>query len=356
MKTYEIEAFVKSFLIFFILLEVFLVINFWDDYEVKKKELEEKIHIEMKLCAFTVQCKGFTTDFVDKEEDREENILYRDGDFYAYFSVPTAEKYLMKVTYPKKSYPPKLEEIEDKLFQKFWLYSLFLALISFLFSIYALLPLHRALRLNEEFVKDILHDFNTPISSMLINLKIFKREIGDNPKIQRLENNIQSILSLQDNLHVFLKGIPTQNENFSLKGLIEAKVTYFNVLYPDIEYTLSMDDVMLNTNKDAFKRIIDNLLSNAGKYNVSHGKVNIVLNDTSLSINDTGKGIKNATKVFDRYYKEQDRGIGIGLHIVKKLCDELLIAIRIESKEKVGTKVELNLSYLIENVRNPVSV
>ena len=331
---------------FFILLELFLGINFWDDYDVKKSEIKEKIHIEMKLCAFTVECEGLSTDFVDKAKDREENILYQDGDFYAYFKLPSAEKYLMKITYPKERYEPLVVKLEDHLFQKFWFYSFFAALISFLFSIYALFPLHRALRLNEEFVKDILHDFNTPISSMLINLKIFKREIGDNPKITRLENNIQSILSLQDNLHVFLKGIPTQTEEFSLKALIEDRVSYFNVLYPDIDYTLSMDNLGLHTNKDAFKRILDNLLSNAGKYNISHGKVMILLNNKSLHIEDTGKGIKNASKVFNRYYKEQDRGIGIGLHIVKKLCDELLIAIHLESEEKVGTKVTLNLSYI----------
>jgi K+-sensing histidine kinase KdpD len=51
--------------------------------------------------------------------------------------------------------------------------------------------------------------------------------------------------------------------------------------------------------------------------------------------------------VFDRYYKEQDRGIGIGLHIVKKLCDELRVPIKIKSKENQGTAIILNLSKII---------
>ncbi len=139
------------------------------------------------------------------------------------------------------------------------------------------MPLQRALRLNEEFVKDILHDFNTPISSMLINLKIFKREIGENQKIKRLENNIQSILSLQDNLRIFLKGVPTQAELFSLKALLQNRVHYFDVLYPDVNYKILIDQIMLNTNKDAFTRILDNLLSNAGKYNIANGDVNYCL-------------------------------------------------------------------------------
>jgi signal transduction histidine kinase len=347
LKTYEIESLVKSFLIFLILLEVLLAINFWNEYQIKKAEIDEKIHTKMKLCAYTTECKEFKTDFVTKNAEKEVNILYKDGDFYGYFKVPTVKNFLMKIKYPRKSFLLKLEKLENKILKKLFFYSVLAALVSLLFSIYALLPLRNALKMNEEFVKDILHDFNTPISSMLINLKIFKREIGANPKIQRLENNIQSILSLQDNLQVFLKGVPTQSEDFSLKKMIESQVNYFDVLYPDVSYKVYIDDTHLNTNKDAFKRVMDNLLSNAGKYNVANGEVAISLKKNELLIADTGKGIKHPSKVFGRYYKEQDRGIGIGLHIVKKLCDELKINIEIESKEDKGTKITLNLSHLV---------
>ncbi|MDM5263155.1 HAMP domain-containing sensor histidine kinase [Sulfurovum sp. XTW-4] len=347
MKRYERESFLKSFLIFLILLEVLLAINFWNEYQIKKVEIEDKIHIEMKLCAFSLQCAGLTTDFVDKDENKEENILYQDGGFYSYFKVPTSEKYLMKVMYSQENYLQRVGKLANKLYGKFLFYSVFAAFVSLLFSFYALMPLQRALRINEEFVKDILHDFNTPLSSMLINLKLFKREIGDNQKIQRLENNIQSILSLQDNLRIFLKGVPAQSERFSLKELVQDRVHYFEVLYPDVNYKIAIDKTTLETNKDAFTRILDNLLSNAGKYNSVNGDVDIVLLGSSLTIQDTGKGIKHPSRVFDRYYKEQDRGIGIGLHIVKKLCDELTIPIKIQSKKNKGTKIELNLYNVI---------
>jgi len=248
LKTYELESFLKSFLIFWILFEVLLTINFWNEYQVKKEEIEDKIHVEMKLCAYTMECKNLTTDFIDKEEEKEENILYKDGNFYAYFKVPTADKYLMKITYERVLFLSRVGKLENKLLKRFLFYSVLAVLISLLFSVYALFPLRRALRINEEFVKDILHDFNTPISSMLINLKLFKKEIGDNPKIQRLENNIQSILSLQDNLRIFLKGVPAQSESFLLKELVVDRVNYFKVLYPDINYQISIDKIFLKTN------------------------------------------------------------------------------------------------------------
>ena len=328
-------------------MEVLLAINFWHELQERKAGIEEKIQVEMQLCAYTLRCEGLKTDFVEKAEDKEENILYKEGDFYSYFKVPTADKYLMKVVYPEANYLSKVEKRKKRTYRKFWFSSLLAALVSFLFAYYALMPLRKALHLNEEFVKDILHDFNTPISSMRINLKLFKREIGENQKIQRLENNIETILSLQNNLQIFLKGIPTQSESFSLKELAEDRVHYFKILYPDIVYSISLGKTVLVTNKDAFTRILDNLLSNAGKYNIANGQVFITLKDSYLSISDTGKGIKNPSKVFDRYYKEQDRGIGIGLHIVKKLCDELRVPIKIKSKENQGTAIILNLSKII---------
>jgi len=325
------------------------MINFWNEYQNKKLEIEEKIHIEMTLCAFTTECDGFIVDFVDKKSDTEENILYKDSSFYAYYNVPTVDNYLMKVEYHYNNYLKRLKKLEYKIYKKLFFYSILSSLVSFLFSMYTLFPLHQALRLNEEFVKDILHDFNTPIASMVINLKIMKREIGNNTKIKRLENNIQSILSLQDNLHIFLKNIPTQSETFSLNSIILERIEHFKTTYPDIKYKKNISSEILKTNKNAFIRIIDNLLSNAGKYNIKDGYVDIECIESILTITDSGKGIKNTKKIFQRYYKEQERGIGLGLHIVKKLCDELGIAIKVSSVEGKGTIVSINLMEIVES-------
>lgn len=347
MKSYEIESFLKSFIIFFLLLEILLGLNFWHEYDGKKLHMEEKIRTEMKLCAFTVQCDGLQTDFVDKGKNKEENILYKDGDFYSYFSVPTVEKYLMKVTYPKERYLARIKAFQIHLEKEFLLYSLFAALVSLLFSVFSLRPLHRALRLNEEFVKDILHDFNTPLSSMTINLKLLKREVGKNVKIERLENNIESILALQNNLQTFLRGTQTQVDEFDMRPLIHRRILYFELLYPDVSYHVDVTPFRIRANRDAFVRIMDNLLSNAGKYNKKEGKVYVILQGTQLVVKDTGKGIAEPSKVFKRYYKEQDRGIGLGMHIVKKLCDEMHIGIKIRSDKGKGTQVILDIARLM---------
>lgn len=347
MKKYEIESLLKTFIIFFTLLEILLAINFYQEYQRELKQVENKISLEMKLCAYSLQCEGLFSDFVNNSSNIEINRLYQSDNFYSYYKVPSSKKYLIKITYPMKRYNTLIKDVEYDVIKRFILYTIISIIITLLFAFYALLPIRQAIQLNEEFVKDILHDFNTPISSMKINFKMLKKEIGNNTKIERIETNIETILRLQNNLQIFLKGLKNQADRFDLQHLVKDRILYFQALYSDIDYSFDIDSTIIITNKDAFIRILDNLLSNAGKYNKTDGSVKVYMKNSKLIIEDTGKGIKNPSLIFKRYYKEQDRGIGIGLHIVKKLCEELHIGIKVQSQEGVGTKMILNLSEIL---------
>jgi len=120
-------------------------------------------------------------------------------------------------------------------------------------------------------------------------------------------------------------------------------------MYKDIHFYVEVPPIEIETNREAFTRVIDNLLTNAAKYNKKEGSVHLTLENKTLKIQDTGKGIQNPKRVFDRFYKEQARGIGIGLHIVHKLCEELQIPITLESQVNKGTTFSLNLKALTLN-------
>jgi signal transduction histidine kinase len=109
----------------------------------------------------------------------------------------------------------------------------------------------------------------------------------------------------------------------------------------------NLGDKKIYINEIAFSAIIDNLISNAFKYNKKGGYIKVYLDKSYLVIEDSGIGIKDTKKIFDRFYKENERGIGIGLSIVKKLCEELKIDIKVSSNSN-GTKIKLNLSRYLE--------
>ncbi|MGA9046398.1 sensor histidine kinase [Sulfuricurvum sp.] len=350
MKRVETESFVKSFLLFFLSLGLLNTFLFVFEYRQKKHDLGEKVLTQMKLCSFDLKCTQFDIDFVPLKTQNLYKLFQDDAGLHSFFSIPGSENYSMKLTLPQKHYRTMVGEIQEELIRYYLIVLLCIGAVSALFSWYALYPLKRALHLTEEFSKDILHDFNTPLASLRLNIRMLKCPPSEQKKVQRIEQSIETILALQDNLRSYLEEHQLQKEPFNAYAVIQERLSLMQKIYPDIRFSVKGKALMLRTNKDAFIRILDNLLSNAAKYNHTNGTVTVSLDpaDTLLRIEDTGKGIANPKRAFERFYKEQDRGIGIGLHIVKKLCDTMEIPISLESAPGKGSTFTLNLRKLID--------
>jgi len=186
----------------------------------------------------------------------------------------------------------------------------------------------------------LIHDLNTPATSILLNSKLLRKR-GDFEEIERIELCAKGIASLYKNLELMNPVNIENDESVILNELIAVKIEILKKIYPNIQFTQDVTDTVIKSNQNAVERILDNLLTNACKYNNKNGQVNISMQNNILSISDTGIGIKNPTKVFQRYYKENRNGLGIGMNIVKQLCDILNITININSTLGKGTTIEL---------------
>lgn len=341
MKKVELESLIKSFLLFFISQTLLVGALFFLEYNKEIQALDDKLFNEMRVCSYDLKCDEFGIDFVSKEKFELYKLYKDDTGLNSYFSIGNSEKNALKIYYTKKKYTHKLDEVKKSLEVEFLFVLLVIILFSLVFSVYTLSPLRNALKMTEEFIKDILHDFNTPLSTLRLNLSMLKSELGESKKISRIENAVQNILNLQSNLRSYLTNHELQKEEFELREFIEERVALVEKNYKGIAYSIDVPDHRVNLNRDSFARVVDNILSNAGKYNKVDGKVNISYEANKLIIKDTGKGIKNPKKVFERFYKEQERGIEIGLHIVKKLCDEMDISISLTSEVGVGSSFVL---------------
>jgi len=344
LKKYEVESLTKNFLLFFSLELLLLSALFIKEYKQDMHTKLDSIKSEMKVCSFHLDCPQFDLDFVPKKKEIKIDYLYKSDNLTTYYNIPTVKNYLLKINLNKKEYKKIKNKLQQQLIKRFSIYAFIMAILSFLFSLYTLWPLKRALKLNDEFIKDILHDINTPISSIVINFKLLKKEFGENRKIDRVESSIDTILYLQNNLRTFLDNSKLQKEQLCIKDILVERVEHFKHIYPDLNFYTDIEECKSVNNKEAFIRIIDNLLSNASKYNKENGSVNVTLKNCTIYIKDSGIGIENVNNIFKRYYTENERGIGIGMHIVKKLCDALGIKISIKSKLKQGTVVKLKLS------------
>ncbi|WP_434637149.1 HAMP domain-containing histidine kinase [Sulfurimonas sp. NW7] len=347
MKKVEKESLLKSFFLFFLSQTLLAGALFLLNYQKELQSLDETVFSKMRLCSFSLQCKEFQYDFVPKKEYELYRLYKNESELSAYFSIPNSTKNALKIYLPKEKYMQEVRTLQKELLWNFFIVVFVIAILSFFFALYALSPLRKALHVTEEFIKDILHDFNTPLSTLRLNVSMLKSETGENTKIERIENAVQNILNLQANLRAYLHSHVTQKEQLVLKEFLKERINLIESNYRDISFHTEIPAVVLHVNKDSFARIIDNLISNAAKYNQKEGKVFVRFSDNILSIEDTGKGIQNPKRVFERFYKEQKRGIGIGLHIVKKLCEELDIAVSVQSEVGKGTVFTLNLKNII---------
>lgn len=349
MNRIELESFAKSFGLFFISLSLLASSLYYANYGKEKTVLNEQIYSQMRLCSFDLKCEQFSIDFEEINDDYLYRLLDNESEIYSYFPISKSEQFVLKFSYSIKEYEKDLHKIEIELVKEFVVVLMIIAILSILFSLYAIYPLRSALRLTKEFVRDILHDVNTPLSSLRLNASLLIKEYGQNRKLERIEQSVDKILSLQNNLRGYLDEHASADEIFDLMPLLDTRIEMVRKIYPDITFEKELYPLQLNTNRDAMDRIIDNLLTNAAKYNKENGLVYIKLQDKNLIISDTGSGIRDSSKVFKRFYTENAKGVGIGLHIVKKLCDALGITISLKSEVGEGSLFTLNFSRLTKS-------
>ncbi len=213
-------------------------------------------------------------------------------------------------------------------------------------------PMRDSIVLLDRFIKDTTHELNTPLSAILANIEMMDTDVmveKNKTKLARINIAAKTVSVLYKDLTYLMLEEETENHNeeVEIKELIYNRVEYFSVLAQSkhIEYDLDLEEASITMDRRKFTRVIDNLISNAIKYNKRNGTIGIKSREGILVIWDTGIGIheEKIPFIFDRYmrFNNSEGGFGIGLSIVKKILDEYHISVDVESKEGEGTKMVL---------------
>jgi len=232
------------------------------------------------------------------------------------------------------------------------IFFIFMLIIGYLLLNLFLKPMKDALHLLDTFIKDTTHELNTPISTIMTNIELIDKDNIDDKyllkTINRIDIGAKTISNIYDDLTYLILNhkIVSINQELNLKDIIEQRVEYFstlaNIRKIDISTSLNKNSI-LTIDKKKISKLIDNILSNAIKYNKVNGHIDIILDKNSLIIKDTGRGIKkeHIDQMFQRYsrFDKSVGGFGIGLNIVKMICLEYNLTIDIQSTLHKSTKV-----------------
>jgi len=211
-------------------------------------------------------------------------------------------------------------------------------------------PMRDSIMLLDRFIKDTTHELNTPLSAILTNIEMMDTHVmtpKNKKKLNRINIAAKTVSQLyRDLTYLTLEQEKQENKvEIELQGLIRDRIEYFTALAntKHLSFELDLENVIIYADKQKITRVIDNLISNAIKYNVRGGTIGIKLRIGRLEVWDTGVGIdeEKIPFIFDRYmrFNQSEGGFGVGLSIVKKILDEYGIDIEVDSKEGSGTRM-----------------
>lgn len=200
----------------------------------------------------------------------------------------------------------------------------------------------------DNFIKDSMHEINTPLSIINVNIDLYNRKNKENKYMQRMKAATKVLSNIYDDMDYLIKHerLKYEKVEIDIRDFLKERVEYFSEV-------ARMKNIIINTklqecgivymNEKQLQRVIDNNISNAIKYSYENSTIDIALymkdKRCHLSFKDYGVGIKKTEKIFSRYYREDTSkgGFGIGLNIVKSIINKENIDLYIESEPKKGT-------------------
>jgi len=219
-----------------------------------------------------------------------------------------------------------------------------------------------------QFLSVLSHELKAPLNAIDGYLKMIKdRQFGNNVdayeemldrSMERIKGMRQLILDLLD-LTKIETGKPTQKlEKVNIRKIIQMAVDTIRpyAIQKDVDlYINSREEIQMKADAGEIEIIMNNLISNAVKYNKPGGRVDVFLEkkdgQLKITVSDTGIGLKNEDqeKIFDDFVRiksSQTRevtGSGLGLSIVKKIVDMYQGNIEVQSEPDKGTSFIITL-------------
>lgn len=204
---------------------------------------------------------------------------------------------------------------------------------------------------NKQFIADMVHQIRTPLTVIMTNTSLIEMKADAN--ISSNVGQINSAIGMLNNAYEDLSYIisndtieykPTEI-NFS--HFMQDRIDFFKSIAEDNHKMIEADisnDITILMNDTELERLVDNNITNAIKHSKDNSNIKIILekkeSDIVLKFISEGKTIKDASKVFDKNYTENHnakRSLGLGLNMVKNICEKNHVNYNAHSKESINT-------------------
>lgn len=216
----------------------------------------------------------------------------------------------------------------------------------------------------KKMLSNISHDIKTPMTVILGYLEILKMDsMKENEMLLKVEQKTQQVMDLINQFFTLAK-LEAGDTDIEISKIDicescrESVLDFYEVMTQkefQVEAEIPEEAVFVQGNKDALRRILFNIISNAVRYGSDGKYMGIFFRSDDkyvyVDVEDRGKGIDKAfaQNVFERLFTMEDsrnreiQGNGLGLTIAQNLARQMGGEIILDSEPNMKTTFTVKL-------------
>lgn len=212
-------------------------------------------------------------------------------------------------------------------------------------------------RREKNFTRYASHELRTPLAVLKGSIALLrKRGVSEDnvETLNRMESVLDEMRALIEGLLILARGDQEiHKEPVHLANLIDKSLEQLEAVHECSNLLIKRDYdelLVIDANETLLFTCVNNLINNAFNY-TEQGSITITADQTQLVVSDTGVGIDSeslasVTKPFYRAHRDTNpvKGLGLGLTIVDKICNEMAWSFELESTKKKGTQAIIKFS------------
>jgi signal transduction histidine kinase len=219
-----------------------------------------------------------------------------------------------------------------------------------------------------ELTAEMAHDINNHTAIIMSRADYLNLETASDKRIKEYSDDINAILhqstqvsKITRNILRHSKKYPKLNQKINLVNTVLDCLSILNPLFTknkiNVVKNFPNDEAIIFGDQLDIEQAIMNLLTNAVDAIENGGMISITVRKnregrTELMVADDGCGIEPLVleNIFQPFYttKNIERGTGLGLYIVKKICDNHSAQISCQSEPALGTTFTITFKDIIE--------
>ncbi|MES1925252.1 integral membrane sensor signal transduction histidine kinase [Salinisphaera sp. T31B1] len=210
----------------------------------------------------------------------------------------------------------------------------------------------------QAFTEDASHELRTPLATITSSIDLIAKDpalgVKTRTRLVRAQQAAARMQELIDSLLLLARAEAGHGYRTAVGPVVREAIAMQRQAGSGDDQALSTPDIRFEMAEERYVPVpasmllslVNNLLRNAVEHARS-ARIDIRLDRERLCITDHGSGMAPAvmSRVFDRRFRgESSRGHGLGLYLVKRICEHLGWTVDVQSTPGVGTSFDLTFA------------